>query len=151
MTTIRAATAGDAEAVADLSRQLGHPTTAAPLVAANLARIADDATGVALVALDDAGHVCGFARAVTEEFVVDAPFAELAALVVADAARSRGVGKALLTAVEAWARAAGFQSLTIRSNVIRTRAHQFYLREGCIEQKRQVVFVKPLAARNAQA
>lgn len=144
MTTIRAATADDAAAVAELARQLGHPATGTALVAANLAAAARDAGGLTLVALDDAGAVCGFARGVTQQFVVDEPFAELAALVVADSARSRGVGKALLEAVESWAHAGGYATLVIRSNVIRVRAHRFYLREGCTEKKRQVVFVKSL-------
>jgi hypothetical protein len=32
----------------------------------------------------------------------------------------------------------------VRSNVIRERAHRFYLREAYAERKRQVVFEKPL-------
>ncbi|HEX7348046.1 MAG TPA: GNAT family N-acetyltransferase [Rhodanobacteraceae bacterium] len=144
MTTIRAAKLADAAAIAELARELGHPATDTAEVAANLAEVTDDATELTLVALDDQGVICGFARAVVEQFVVDAPFAELAALVVAADARGRGIGRALLRAVEAWARESGFSTLVIRSNVVRTRAHRFYLREGCVEQKRQVVFVKSL-------
>jgi hypothetical protein len=32
----------------------------------------------------------------------------------------------------------------VRSNVVRERAHRFYLREGYVERKRQVVFDKTL-------
>jgi hypothetical protein len=34
--------------------------------------------------------------------------------------------------------------MRVRSNVIRERAHRFYLREGYAEKKRQAVFLKQL-------
>jgi hypothetical protein len=48
----------------------------------------------------------------------------------------------LLAAAEAWAREQGFASMRVRSNVLRERAHRFYLREGYLEKKRQAVFLK---------
>ena len=72
--------------------------------------------------------------------------ADGAALVVADAARGQGVGAALLHAVEAWARQQGYGTLYVRSNVVRGRAHHFYLREGYVEVKRQAVFRKDVPA-----
>ena len=45
-----------------------------------------------------------------------------------------------------WARAQGFASMRVRSNVIRERAHRFYEREGYARIKAQAVFRKPLAA-----
>jgi GNAT superfamily N-acetyltransferase len=76
--------------------------------------------------------------------IEEVPFAELAGLVVGDSARSRGIGALLLRAAEDWARNRGFARLRVRSNVVRERAHRFYLREGYIERKRQVVFDKTL-------
>jgi len=63
---------------------------------------------------------------------------------VLDAARSLGVGARLLAAAEAWSRDAGFARMRVRSNVVRERAHRFYVREGYVERKRQVVFEKDL-------
>lgn len=141
---IRPAQASDAASLASLAVQLGHAATDAATVAQRLAATGATDFGISLVAEDAQGVVRGFARAMPQHFVVDAPFVELAALVVDDAARGSGVGKALLAAVEAWARQHGFPGVYVRSNVIRERAHRFYLREGYAESKRQAVFFKAL-------
>lgn len=144
MSRIRPAQASDATALASLAVQLEHAATDAAMIVQRLAAVGAADPGVSLVAEDAQGTVCGFARALPQHFIVDAPFVELAALVVDDAARGSGVGKALLAAVEAWARRQGFPGLYVRSNVIRERAHRFYLREGYVERKRQAVFFKAL-------
>jgi GNAT superfamily N-acetyltransferase len=51
-------------------------------------------------------------------------------LVTTSAGRSRGVGHALLTELEARARAAGCTVLDLDSGVQRHDAHRFYFREG---------------------
>ncbi|MGW7437147.1 GNAT family N-acetyltransferase [Streptomyces sp. NPDC054849] len=50
-------------------------------------------------------------------------------LVTASAARSTGVGHALLAHLEQHARAAGCTALTLESGTQRTEAHRFYFRE----------------------
>lgn len=140
---IREATLADADALASLSAQLGYPVDAAT-IARRLRGIATGRDGVVLVAPDPQGAACGFAHAVVQRFLVAEPFADLAGLVVGDGSRGSGVGAALLASVEAWARRAGLGSVWVRSNVVRTRAHRFYLREGYAEAKRQAVFIKRL-------
>lgn len=143
MIHVRVAMNADAEALAALATQLGYPTDAVA-VERRLRAVEAGEAGVLLVAESENGRVGGLARALTQHFVVDDAFVELAALVVADEVRGTGVGAALLAAVEQWARDRGFASVHVRSNVIRERAHRFYLREGYIEVKRQAVFVKRL-------
>lgn len=140
---IREAGVGDAGALAALATQLGYPADATA-IARRLHGLPGRDDGLVLVAESDDGRVRGLARAVPQHFVIDEPFVELAALVVDAAGRGDGVGAALLAAVEGWAREGGFTSVHVRSNVIRTRAHAFYLREGYAEWKRQAVFVKRL-------
>jgi len=70
--------------------------------------------------------------------------AEVNALVVADDERSRGTGALLLRAAERWARNHGCKNMSVRSNVIRERAHQFYLRNGYDHYKTQKAFRKPI-------
>lgn len=142
MIRIRAAAQSDAEALAALAGQLGYPIDAAGM-SRRLAALAGEGAGVVLVA-EDAACVLGFVQALPQHFIITDAFVELAALVVDDAARGAGVGAALLAAVEDWARNRGAASVRVRSNVIRERAHRFYLREGYAERKRQAVFVKPL-------
>ncbi|MGH8182909.1 MAG: GNAT family N-acetyltransferase [Rhodanobacteraceae bacterium] len=143
MTTIRVATDADAEALAELSGQLGYPVDA-PTIVRRLDAIAAHGAGVALVAVDARNKVCGFAHAEPRHLLIAEAFVELAAMVVSDAARGSGTGAALLAKVEAWARGHGFASVRVRSNVVRERAHRFYLREGYVERKRQAVFLKRL-------
>ena len=141
--SIRIAAAGDDAALADLSTQLGYPTDAAAM-AERLARVRDGGEGEIFVAADANAGVVGWAHVVPRLHLEEGAFAELAGLIVDAGARGRGVGAALLRAAEAWACARGYPLLRVRSNVIRERAHRFYLREGYAERKRQVVFEKAL-------
>lgn len=143
MTTIREAASADAGALATLSGQLGYPADASA-IARRLDDMARHRAGLVLVAIGPEDDVAGFAHVEPRHPLTVEAFAELAALVVSEAARGQRVGSALLAAVEAWARERGFASVRVRSNVIRDRAHRFYLREGYIESKRQAVFLKRL-------
>jgi GNAT superfamily N-acetyltransferase len=140
--TVRMARADDAWRIAQLSAELGYPADCAE-IAERLHRLAASAADAVLVAEADAlvvgwAHVC---QALSVEYP---PLAELRGLVVDATLRSRGIGAALLGASERWAVARGLQELRVRSQVVRERAHRFYLDRGYTERKRQVVFVKPL-------
>lgn len=141
---VRAARDGDVEALASLSAQLGYPT---PLdeMHARYSRVRAATAGEIFVAVrtDDA-RVVGWTHVVPRLQLEDASYAELAGLVVDESVRSVGVGAALLTAAEGWARAQGFATMRVRSNVIRERAHRFYEREGYERIKAQAVFRKTL-------
>ncbi len=63
-------------------------------------------------------------------------------LVVDEAVRSQGCGWLLLDAGEKWARKKGCKGVSVRSNVIRERAHEFYLRHGYEHYKTQKAFRK---------
>lgn len=141
MITIRVAAPADAEALASLSGQLGYPADAATVLR-RLEDVVAHRAGVVLVALDAQGGPAGFAHVEPRRLLIAEPFAELAALVVSEPSRGQRVGSMLLAAAEAWARGQGFASMRVRSNVLRERAHCFYLREGYIEKKRQAVFLK---------
>jgi GNAT superfamily N-acetyltransferase len=141
--SIRPARSDDAAALAELSTQLGYPA-AADTLSQRLARVRGEGVGEVFVAADAHGRVLGWTHVVPRLHLEESPFAELAGLVVGDGARGAGVGAALLSAAEQWARGHGFAHFRVRSNVVRERAHRFYLREGYVERKRQVVFDKTL-------
>lgn len=123
--------------------QLGYPVDAEDM-RERLARVRDARAGDVFVAIDANERVLGWTHVVPRLQLEEAPFAELAGLVVDAGARGRGAGALLLHAAEGWARTHGFTQLRVRSNVVRERAHRFHLREGYAERKRQVVFVKAL-------
>jgi GNAT superfamily N-acetyltransferase len=70
--------------------------------------------------------------------------AEVNGLVVNENLRSRGAGGSLLNTAEKWARKMGCTGMSVRSNVIRDRAHAFYLRQGYEHFKTQKAFRKAL-------
>ena len=70
--------------------------------------------------------------------------AEVNGLVVDERVRSRGAGGMLLEAAEKWARKRKCRGMSVRSNVLRERAHEFYLRHGYEHYKTQKAFRKTL-------
>jgi len=65
-------------------------------------------------------------------------------LVVDEKVRSRGAGWSLLQAAEEWARKKRCKGMSVRSNVLRERAHGFYERHGYEHYKTQKAFRKKL-------
>ncbi|HEU4412032.1 MAG TPA: GNAT family N-acetyltransferase [Polyangiaceae bacterium] len=82
-----------------------------------------------IAAFDGAGRCLGVAgfRVVATTFSVRKLYVD--DLVTTEAARSKGVGAALLGEVERRARAAGCSELDLDSGVQRHDAHRFYMRE----------------------
>jgi GNAT superfamily N-acetyltransferase len=136
----------DAPAVAALAGQLGYPATP-DQVRARHARLASaPERGAVLVAVDDGGpgEVIGWAHVELRDTLVAPATAQLMALIVADGARDRGVGRDLLHAAESWARDRGCEALIVATRVTRTDAHRFYRREGYDLDKTSHIFLKAL-------
>lgn len=102
---------------------------------------------VTIVASDADGELAGFAEAGERswaEGAVEGPVAYLEGWYVEPSARKRGVGAALIRAVEAWARARGYRDLcsdTGPDNGASQRAHE---RLGFGEVDRAVLYHKRL-------
>jgi GNAT superfamily N-acetyltransferase len=73
------------------------------------------------------GQVVGWVHIFHRPLVMDPNSAELGGLIVDEAHRGQGIGRALLMVAEKWAVEREFSPLTIRSNRTRTRAKDFYL------------------------
>jgi GNAT superfamily N-acetyltransferase len=126
--TIRDASATDAEALADLLGQLGYPTTA-EAAETRLERLRVVGDRVVVAELD--GRVVGLAHLqVTPAIERERPAAKIGALVVDDGHRGRGVGRALVEAMESEARARGCELLYLTTAERRDDAHAFYQRLG---------------------
>jgi GNAT superfamily N-acetyltransferase len=125
---VRPVTPADAEDVARLLTQLGYPADPAD-VPARLSRLAGG--GAAALVAERAGVVVGLAT-VHVLPVLNRPrdVAWLTALVVEAEARGGGVGRALVEAVEAHARAAGCERLSVTTYEDRAGAQAFYERVG---------------------
>ncbi len=142
-TEVRAACRDDVEAIARLAGELGYPSTP-DQVRERFEAVTADPQHALLVAVDRSGAVVGWIQLSEERSVVGDPRAEITGLVVDANFRSAGVGRVLVERGEAWARARGLATIGLRSNVIRERAHDFYLRLGYKVTKSQKVFRKSL-------
>lgn len=140
---IRKARPSDAPPLAKLATQLGYPATAGE-IRGRLRGIRLAAQHAVLVAETKADGVIGWLHVSRQPLLESDLRAEVNGLVVAEGQRSLGAGARLLAAAEDWARKHGCKSMSVRSNVIRERAHQFYVRNGYEHYKTQKSFRKPL-------
>lgn len=142
MATIRRATAGDAEAVARLSTQLGYPATNEEIAG----RLGDltPREGHAVFVAEQEGSVVGWIHVQESRLVVEEPRADITGLVVDEMARRDGVGRMLVEASERWAADRGADRIRVRSNVVREDAHAFYPALGFEIAKTSTVFEKAL-------
>jgi GNAT superfamily N-acetyltransferase len=140
---IRRAKSTDAARIAELSGQLGYPAKPAE-IAQRLRKIKPALQHAVLVAESPERKVFGWLHVSVSPLLEVQLRAEINALVVADDERSRGTGALLLHAAEKWARNRGCKNMSVRSNVLRERAHQFYLRHGYEHYKTQKAFRKPI-------
>jgi GNAT superfamily N-acetyltransferase len=90
------------------------------------------------------GDIAGWIAVFVYRCVETDARAEVSGLVVDERHRSQGVGQRLLERAEQWARERKCTAIGLRSNVIRSRAHAFYEREGYDHYKTQKSFRKNL-------
>ena len=140
---IRHAKNADAPRLADLAGQLGYPATTAQL-RERLRTIEPALQHAIFVAESAKDGVIGWLHVSRQPLLEEELRAEVNGLVVADGQRSLGAGARLLAAAEEWARKRGCKSMSVRSNVLRERAHKFYERNGYEHYKTQKSFRKPL-------
>lgn len=140
---VRLAKKHDVRRLAELAGELGYPTTAAEMKA-RLAQVAAATEHCVFVAESHGGEVVGWIH-VSVARLLDVPRrAEINGLIVSEQVRSLGAGALLIDAAEAWSRKKKCVNMSVRSNVIRERAHKFYERQGYIHYKTQKAFRKPL-------
>jgi predicted N-acetyltransferase YhbS len=132
----------DVNAALRLSAELGYPADRESMLR-RIEQIAGDANRTVLVACLG-GEVVGWIDMSIEYHLQTDPVALIGGLVVSETTRNRGIGRELCQAAEDWARARGITRIRVRSNVIRERAHAFYLRDGYARVKTSAVFEKVL-------
>jgi GNAT superfamily N-acetyltransferase len=140
---IRRATLTDVPQLAELSGQLGYPSTPAE-VEQRLQALRSNHEHAVFVAEQPDGKLAGWIHVYVTRTVEADARAEVGGLIVDANCRSLGVGKRLLERAEQWAREAGLRAIGLRSNVIRGRAHAFHERQGYTIVKTQKAFRKVL-------
>ena len=137
---IRKALLDDATAIASLTTELGYLADV-PAISDRLSRLSDRGDDVVLVAEED-GVIAGWVQAHTSVVLESGFRMEIVGLIVSDRFKRRGVGKALVDAVESWGRECGAFVFTVRSNVQRVESHVFYPALGYEKTKTQAVYRK---------
>jgi GNAT superfamily N-acetyltransferase len=109
-----------------------------------LKSVLKDKDGACFVAETKEQGVLGWVHVSTTPLIEVERRAEVNGLVVDEMVRGRGAGWLLLDAGEKWAKRRGCKGMSVRSNVLRERAHGFYLRHGYEHYKTQKAFRKSL-------
>ena len=126
---IRVPVVDDAVRLAELLGELGYPAEATELPGrlAAFSRQGDAAIWVA----DRDGEIAGLATAhVIASIHKTEPVAMLTVLVVSSRHRGQGIGRALVSQAEAWARGRGARAISLTSALHRVEAHAFYKAQG---------------------
>ena len=140
---VRLARLEDAETLAKLADQLGYPSTVEQ-VRKRFEVLSEKSDENAIFVAEADGKILGWVHAHIYNLLVDDPETEIGGLVVDETARGQHIGEKLMQAAEAWTLEKGCSSVYLRSNVIRTRAHEFYKRLGYTIIKSQYAFRKVL-------
>jgi GNAT superfamily N-acetyltransferase len=139
----RPAELSDRDRIAELAGQLGYACTGQE-VQERLAEMNELGSHAVFVAELPGHRIAGWIGVYVFRSVVLNALAEVSGLVVDETVRSRGIGEILLDSAEAWARRTGCTAMSVRSNVVRDRAHSFYEGQGYQVVKSQKVFRKVL-------
>jgi GNAT superfamily N-acetyltransferase len=142
-TKIRRARQSDEERIAILSGQLGYPISTKAM-AKRLKTALREKNGACFVAETSEHGVIGWIHVSVTPLLEVERRTEVNGLVVDEQARGAGAGWLLLRAAEQWAKKMRCAGMSVRSNVLRERAHGFYLRHGYEHYKTQKAFRKPL-------
>ena len=143
MIAIRRMLPEDAAAVADLTRQLGYPSSESD-IKRRYDQIKDRWDAWLLVAQRANHAVVGWVHVQVTYLLESDPRAEIWGLVVAEPARKAGVGRRLMEAAEDWAMRLGVDAVVVRSNYLRLEAQAFYEHLGYKVTKTQNSFRKTL-------
>jgi GNAT superfamily N-acetyltransferase len=139
---IRPATPNDAPYLADLTTQLGYPSSDDDI--SSRLRGLNEQPGHVVLVYESGGIATGWIHVFIRHSLEVDPHAEIGGLVVDENCRSQGAGGALVEAAERWAREHGCAAVRVRSNLVRTRTHGFYLKLGYNVVKDQKVFQKAI-------
>ena len=136
---IRPALMEDSPMLADLSRQLGYPSTEAQ-TAIRLSHLLNKQDHVILVAVLPDNRIIGWMHLVISQRLECDAFLEIAALIIDQSSRNQGIGKQMVLASLLWAAEHHLSNVVVRSNIIREDAHRFYKRHGFSNIKTQRYF-----------
>ena len=136
----------DASEICLLADQLGYPDTL-DAVKTRLEIILTNPNQAVFVIEMNGGKVVGYVHVVRQVYVEAGTLVELGGLVIHANFRHMGLGKLLIAEAEKWTHEKGCHTIRLRSNIIRSEAHNFYRNLGFEITKTQHTFIKTLGKR----
>jgi N-acetylglutamate synthase-like GNAT family acetyltransferase len=140
---IRPARLEDAAEIANLSTELGYPTSEGEMKR-RMEKLLQSVAYFLAVA-EQESRVIGWVAAERRLLLESGERADIVGLIVTKNARRSGTGLALVHAAEAWAIQQGMRTMAVRSSVARLESHPFYERLGYVRAKTQHAYLKQLA------
>jgi GNAT superfamily N-acetyltransferase len=135
---IRLAQPTDGPGISRLLTQLGYPGTERFMKSRLAAMLADPAETL-LVWVED-NHILGLLSLhFIPQIALEGDFARISYFAVDDSARSLGIGRQLEEEATRLAREKGCDRLEVHCNTDRTRAHEFYARQGYHESPKYLI------------
>lgn len=121
---IRALSLRDVDELVPLAEQLGYPSSNVRLRRRFERLLESSQDGI--FAAEDGGRVIGWVHVQERPLLEEDLAAEVCSIVVLEASRGKGAGRALMARAEAWASERGMNEVFLRSNVVRRATHRFY-------------------------
>jgi GNAT superfamily N-acetyltransferase len=110
-----------------------------------LQRLINSSSDIVFVAeADPGGELIGWIQGSLAQYLESDYRVEIAGLIVDERFRRTGIGRILVTRVEAWGAERGAIQASVRCRTTRPEAHLFYESLGYTPSKTQVAFRKPL-------
>jgi GNAT superfamily N-acetyltransferase len=109
-----------------------------------LARVLPDQEHAVFLAEDGTCRVLGWVHVYINKLIESDARAEIGGLVTDPAERRKGIGRRLMQQAEGWAKGRGLSMVSLRTNITRIEAHQFYESLGYRQAKTQFTYRKPL-------
>ena len=138
--SIRSAKIGDWEGISRLLTQLEYPGTAV-FIRSRLERMLNDPAETLLVWVDPpASDILGFLSLhFIPQIALQGDFARISYFAVDGEARSHGIGRQLEETATRLARERGCDLMEVHCHSRRTRAHEFYRRQGWEESPKYLI------------
>lgn len=140
--SIRQARNTDCREIARLTNQLGYPATEGE-IRRRLIQLSTSSRDVVFVAEISEG-LAGWIHGVLFQFLESEFQVEIGGLVIDAHHHRQGIGRALIQRIENWGKSNGVSCATVRCNITRREAHQFYQSVGYSAVKTQTTFRKKI-------
>jgi GNAT superfamily N-acetyltransferase len=98
------------------------------------------------VAVSDSSSITGWIHVLPRLLLIWRPIAEIGGIVVDEKERRKGIGRALISRAEKWAKENGYEGIIVRSDSRRQESHKFYPAISCWENLDMILwFILPFS------